>query len=271
MKRTYGIVDGDPLCYLACAPRYKQGSAIQLDENGNKIPLEFTKEEDTKYFMQSWKNLEKKVEELKEKLFCNTLLMAVQDDTKKIKNYRKMMYPEYKMNRHKDPSKQNLFVPKLRKLLVKGGYAIVAEGREADDYVRTWALEARAAKEDYVVVSLDKDLQCIPGKFYNVKTEELIEISEWDALKNYYRQLLMGDSSDNIPGLPGIGPKTADKLLLGAFDEEEMQEIVVMNYLEKFEDDWYDMLLSNAKMLHIQTHLNDYFSFDSWPLVQELK
>jgi 5'-3' exonuclease len=155
-------------------------------------------------------------------------------------------------------------------MAVEDGLAIEAHGREADDYLRIWATEAMKAGDPYVIMSIDKDLKCIPGKHYNIKHEELSDVSDKYALRFFYQQLLSGDPTDNIPGVLKIGLIKVEKYLLNTETEEEMQEIVVTTYLEAYGESWYDYLLSNGKMIYLQKDLNDYFSISHWPVVQTL-
>jgi 5'-3' exonuclease len=270
------IIDGDVLCYQACLPRWEKKARIQdgfnyisLDEHGKKIPLEYTKEEDREYLEQSWERLKKDLQELLDTVFCTEYLMAVKGPG----NYRNLMYPEYKLNRHADPTKQNMFVPVLRKLAVHEDLAIESDGREADDLMRIWAEQAMAAGDDYIICSIDKDLKCIPGKHYLMHKDKkhTIVVSPEEAMRHYYEQLLKGDPTDNIPGVPRVGDVKATKLLAPFSTEEEFQAQVVEQYLIAYgEDLWKDYLLSNAKMIHLQKNANDYFSFDNWPIVREL-
>jgi len=274
---TLAIIDGDVLAYNACKPRWekkakiiKQNEIIEayisLDADGKRVPLEFTKEEDKEYLMQSWEHFKIELDILLGTVFCDDYIMAV----KGIDNFRYLLYPNYKMNRHHDPSTMNHFVPSIRELAVMEEYAIAADGREADDLLRIWAEEARRANIDYIVCTIDKDLQCIPGKQYLMHKKELLDISPESAMKFYYKQLLKGDPTDNIPGIPGIGEVKAGKLLLGCTAEEELQECVVAAYIEFYDDKWKEYLLSNGKMIHLQRHYNDYFSLDSWPIAKEI-
>ena len=267
------IIDGDVLCYKACKPRWEKKARIEndmsfisLDDDGKRIPLEYTKEEDTKYLQDSWENFKKDLSMLLEGLYCEDYIMAVKGPG----NYRNLMYPEYKLNRHADPNKQNAFVPILRKLAAAEEYAIASDGREADDLIRIWANQARAAGIDYIICSIDKDLKCIPGKHWLMHKEILIEVSEEDAMRHYYEQLLKGDPTDNIPGVPRVGEVKATKLLADCTTEEEFQEVVVAQYIAAYEDEWSNYLLSNGKMIHLQEHPDDYFNFSKWPIVREL-
>lgn len=270
---TLAIIDGDVLCYQACKSRWEKKAKIEdgfsfisLDEDGKRMSLEYTKEEDREYLEESWENLKKDLQNLLDAVYCTEYLMAVKGPN----NFRNLMYPEYKLNRHADPTKQNVFVPVLRKLAVAEDYAIESSGREADDLIRIWAEEARRAGVDYVICSIDKDLKCIPGKHWLMHKKILIEITEEDAIRHYYEQLLKGDPTDNIPGVPRVGEVKASKILASLNTEEEFQEAVVSEYIAAYGDEWYDYLLSNGKMIHLQKHPEDYFNIRNWPVVQDL-
>ena len=272
------IVDMDVSCYQACESRWKQrcegqNRIIALDEDGEREALEFTHEEDTKYLRQCWNRLESDLGKLLDNVYATDYLAAVKGPD----NFRNILYPEYKMNRHKDLSKSNLFVPILRKLAVKGELAVESTGREADDLIRIWAEEARAANKDFIVCSIDKDLDCIPGLHYRMHLDgraqdrRIIDITEDYATRFYYEQLLKGDPTDNIPGVPRVGDVKASKIIKKCTNEENMQEAVVEQYVNAYgPDDWYDYLLSNGKMIYLQKHMNDYFYCLDWPIVQEL-
>ena len=155
-------------------------------------------------------------------------------------------------------------------MAVKEELAIESSGREADDLIRIWAEQARAADIDYVICSIDKDLKCIPGKHWLMHKKTLITVSEEDACRHYYEQLLKGDPTDNIPGIPRVGEVKASKILAPFTTEEEFQEQVVEQYMLAYDTEWKDYLLSNAKMIHLQRTPEDYFSFNDWPIIKEL-
>jgi len=101
---------------------------------------------------------------------------------------------------------------------------------EADDVV---SMYSNLSKHKTVICSPDKDVlyQC-PGIHYNYRTAEFIDTSVSAGLKFLWKQVLMGDSTDNIPGLPGVGGKTADNWLKDRIDNYE--SFVVKKYIEKF-------------------------------------
>jgi len=64
-----------------------------------------------------------------------------------------------------------------------------------------------------IIASPDKDLRQIEGKFYDYKTREFDEITQEEADRNFWMQMLTGDAGDNIQGIPGIGEVKAHKIL----------------------------------------------------------
>lgn len=127
-------------------------------------------------------------------------------------NFRKDIYPEYKSHR---PDLDQDIKDKLnflhRYALDQG--AVAADGMEADDLVSIWAYEARENENQYVICGIDKDLLQIPGNHYNYGKDTWQFIDDDEGHLRLMLQCLTGDNADNIPGLKGIGPKKAEKIL----------------------------------------------------------
>jgi len=275
---TVAIIDGDVLCFIACKNRWEKKvpvilndnnelvSYVRLDSDGKRKPLEYTKDEDRKFLEESWDNFNKHLKTLLDMLYNPDYLMAVKGKD----NYRNLLYPEYKNHRHRDPTKQNVFVPILRELAVAEDMAVAADGIEADDLIRIWAEQARSVGIDYIICSIDKDLKCIPGRHWDIKKNILLEISEEEARLNYYTQILKGDPTDNIMGVPGIGEVKAKKLLAGYANEEDLQRRVLEQYVAVYGKNWFHELVLNGRMIHIMRTYNDYFDPKQWPCVVEL-
>jgi 5'-3' exonuclease len=263
------LIDGDVIAYHACKSRYNERDPVNMEVNADtgrlrKIPKEFTMEQDADYLCDSWDNYQKQLQSVLDIVYAEDYLMAV----KSAVNFRDELYPEYKKNRHKsDPRLANMFVPMLRDMAVQNGLALEAYGMEADDCLRIWATQAAAAGDDFIICSIDKDLKCIPGRHYNLKHNTFSTVSEFEAMKLFYEQLLKGDSSDNIPGLPGIGDVRAAKMLEGCETEDEMQEAIVLGYLAAFPDDWYNHIQINGKLLYLKKTVDDYFTCRPWSIV----
>lgn len=277
------LIDGDVLCYRACKPRWVKNSRklggqafFDLDDAGKPIPQQYTAEEDAEYLETCWKNFPKELDMLLGELWSTDYLMAVKSPT----NFRDVLFDGYKDKRKLAASTGHQsnpvgrFVPSIRRLAVKAGYAIEAHDREADDYLRIWATEAERAGDPFTVCSIDKDLRCIPGQHLVMgrgqDKHRIIQVSQQEARELYYAQLLAGDPTDSIPGLPGVGLITAKKLLKGCETDAEFQEAVVAQYIAQYDDDWHHNMLINAKLIHLQRDLNDYFSLAEWPLAKSL-
>jgi hypothetical protein len=108
--------------------------------------------------------------------------------------------------------------------------AEIVTGIEADDALSMeqhkhlyW--EEDDLKCDSIIISIDKDLLQVPGAHYNFHTETFTFIDPLVGLKNLYKQTLTGDNADHIPGVNGVGPKTAEKLVEKATTEEELATI----------------------------------------------
>ena len=136
------------------------------------------------------------------------------------KNYRHEMYSDYKATRQAMPEdliiQQNL----LKEILPYTGYPIyIVEGYEADDVINTLA---KTIENNVWIVTKDKDLHQLVNdkvKIYDYQKDEVIDrekvYEKFGLYPEYIPDMLalMGDSADNIPGIAGIGPKTAKTLL----------------------------------------------------------
>jgi len=264
------IIDGDVVAYQACRSRFEsfEEKPIQLDENGRHARIHFTKEEDRRYLEESWAHFKVDLEVIREKLFCDESLVAV----KGMNNFRNLLYPEYKIHRHRDPQFRNEFVPIMRELAVAEELAVPADGCEADDLIRIWAEQCRREDVEYVVCSIDKDLRCIPGLHFYIKRdkERLDEVTEREAMQLYYAQLLKGDGIDNIPGIPGVGLVKAARHLAECENETDFQEAVLAMYVDFYDDAWRENLLFTGRMIHLMRWPGDYFDLSSWPGARDM-
>ena len=140
-----------------------------------------------------------------------------------LKTFRNDIYPEYKANRDAPPEE---LVPQFE--MVRDATrafnlpAIQMDGFEADDLIATYAKDAAARGIDVVVVSSDKDLMQLvrPGVSMFDPMKDIVigapEVAEKFGVapdKVIDVQSLAGDSTDNVPGVPGIGVKTAALLI----------------------------------------------------------
>lgn len=118
---------------------------------------------------------------------------------------------EYKVSR-KDAEKPYWF-EKMRKYLIEWQGARPVNGHEADDECSILAFDARAFNMPYVVCSIDKDLDQIPGWHYDYARKIFYHQDAWEGKSVLWQQCLSGDGTDDIPGIYRIGTARAQKLV----------------------------------------------------------
>jgi 5'-3' exonuclease len=170
-------------------------------------------------------------------------------------NFRTKFYPEYKANR-KQPKPKHY--EGLKYYLVTEEDARITPEQEADDELgiqqTLWNQNMETIQS--VICTIDKDLLQIPGNHYNFVKNERQHITPEAGNRNFYTQLLVGDVSDNIRGVRGIGPKKAAK----AFEECKSNEDFFRCVSELYEND-YKRLLINGILLKIRTAKDELWSF----------
>ncbi|WP_136810538.1 DNA polymerase I [Desulfosediminicola flagellatus] len=148
--------------------------------------------------------------------------LAVAFDSKG-KVFRHEMYPEYKANRPQMPDDLAEQIPHIKEYVSASNILSIEEsGIEADDIIASASVSLSALGYNVIIVSGDKDLLQLVNE----------SVSMWDPMKDKLMDIaaveekysvkpeklldmfaLIGDSADNIPGVPGVGPKTAEKLI----------------------------------------------------------
>ncbi len=152
------------------------------------------------------------------------------------KSFRNTMYDQYKANRPEPPEDLRPQFPLIRDATRAFSLpCIELEGYEADDLIAAYAVAARAADWDVTIVSSDKDLmQLVEGEANAVPGVDMLDtmknvrIGRAEVIEKFGVGpelvgdvlALMGDSVDNVPGVPGVGPKTATKLIVEHGDLE---------------------------------------------------
>ena len=137
--------------------------------------------------------------------------------------FRNEIYPDYKANRNAPPEELKPQFPLIRTAAEALNLAVAeAPGFEADDLIATYARAAIAQDLDVVIVSSDKDLMQLvkprvdmldPMKQKRIGAPEVLEKFGVGPERVVDVQALAGDSTDNVPGVPGIGIKTAAELI----------------------------------------------------------
>lgn len=186
---------------------------------------------------------------------CNQILVVF--DAKR-KNFRNDIYPEYKANRLETPPELIPQFPLIRQACDALNIdRIEMEGYEADDLIATYARIATAQGKKVRIISADKDLMQLmqkdvvlhdPMKKKDLTTQDVIH--KFGVLPNKVVEVqsLMGDSTDNIPGASGIGPKTAASLIqqFGSIENlyKHLEQIKSEKQREKLKQDKEKVFIS---------------------------
>ncbi len=126
----------------------------------------------------------------------------------------------------------------------------VTDGIEADDAMGL--AQTNGHEEESCIITIDKDLDMIPGLHYNFKDEVHYNVTSQQGWRNFCQQLLTGDTTDNIPGLPRIGKVKAAKILDGLEDDDLLQAVVTEYSSRSGTRDWFAYLQEQAQLIWIQ-------------------
>lgn len=185
----------------------------------------------------------------------------------RVDSFRAKLNPDYKAHRSRE---KPVHYAILKQHLIDKWDAVVAEEEEADDLIGI----ALTSDKDAVACTIDKDiLYGLEGHKFNFDKGTLFYTSPEEALFFFYQQLLMGDKSDNIFGIAGIGPAKSAKILDGYEINNMSLFTAVLDYYRDYlqvawadrfntwtmneEKAMFDMIVLSGKQLKIRTHVGE--------------
>jgi len=198
MKKTKTLlVDGDVLLYQCTT------AVEEVFDWGDDLWSLVSDSRVAKQLLDGW------VYRIKDKLEASHVVFSVSGDT----NWRTDVLPTYK-NHRKKTRKPLAFLP-LKDYMKETYQTHCFHNLEGDDVLGLLAGGYKRIKGPKIIVTIDKDLRTIPGLHFNPMKEEegVVRVDEEEANYNHLYQALMGDRVDGYFGCPGIGPKTAAKVL----------------------------------------------------------
>ncbi|MGL1886297.1 MAG: hypothetical protein OCD76_07260 [Reichenbachiella sp.] len=168
-------------------------------------------------------------------------------------NFRVELYDGYKASRSTKP----LLYKVVRQHAEEHLETVVVDGQEADDAL---SIAQYKNPEGHIIATIDKDLLMVPGHHYNPNKDVTSYVTKEEGLRAFYQQILTGDSVDDIPGIKGIGPVKAKKILEG-MDEEEMWLEVLRQWAGVLQhDSVLETVVRNARLLWMREYENEYWS-----------
>lgn len=237
-KKTVLLIDGDVFVYQI-------GLAVErVIDWGNDLWVNYSDLNDAR------ETLITRVQSLIKQLGADQVRFALSCPTDE--GFRRGICSTYKANR-KDQRKPIVHAP-LREYLLNEHDTLQRPNLEADDILGI--LATQPTDERRIIVSVDKDFAGVPCLFYrtNDPVPVLREVSPFDAAKFHAVQTLAGDRVDGYTGIPGVGPKTAEKILDGLKPEEFWPAIVKAYTDEGLKE---EHALTNARLARILQH-GDY-------------
>ena len=191
------------------------------------------------------------------------------------KTFRHKIFPDYKANRDAPPEELSKQFPYFEPLVEAYGLSSIRRpGFEADDIIGTLALKGGQEGLDVVIVSGDKDMmQLISPNVHMLDTMKNKKFMDKEVLEKFgvppdkviEVMGLMGDSSDNIPGVTGVGPKTAAELIqkFGSIESlyKRIEEVEKKKVKEKLERDKESAFMSR-ELVSIDTGMDLEFNSD---------
>lgn len=177
-------------------------------------------------------------------------------------NFRYKIYSEYKANRTKEKPH---YLEACREMLVTQYKATVVNGYETDD-----ALGIAQTKYDgnSRICSLDKDLLQISGWHHNWVTGVSKLVSPLEGLRTLYKQIILGDRTDNIPGYDGKLRSECPKFIQKLQEpiDEMTEEIDMYEYVKQIYQNESDVVLHrNAQLLYILKNEEEFWTPPNGP------
>lgn len=140
--------------------------------------------------------------------------------------------------------------------LVTNHGAQYALGMEADDALAIGLTRDSTA----VCVSTDKDLLQVPGQHYNWVAKKSVRVSKKQGAFNLYSQVLSGDATDNIPGIEGVGPETAAKILEGSVSTKDLWNRCVDSYIANYGEAGIHYAVETARLVYLKRSPEDHWT-----------
>jgi len=243
LKKPTLLIDTDILCYRAASAtdgrfyeilladgtplrfKYKKEADKYMKDNPGAYNLELGYEpEPESHAIKVLENSLKSLETL-----ISVHVQGIGDKVHHLSrhgSFREKINPLYKNNR--DGIRRPEHLEFLKDYMIEEYEAISGKGKyEADDMM------AMSQNNNTIICSIDKDLLQVPGNHFNFVKNKYRIVTEEEGNRSLYRQLLTGDTADGIPGLKGVGPKTAEKILAGISEPHDMYCICLREYLKK--------------------------------------
>lgn len=193
---------------------------------------------------------------------CRSKRLSVRGFLSGSDNYRNALAKQAVYKGNRDPESRPYHYEAIREYIRKFWDTVVSRNCEADDLISIMAEQSRTQHRDSIVVSIDKDLDQIPGHHYNPGKKVAYWQDRDSALLYFYQQSLSGDVTDNIPGCYKIGTVKAEKIVaehmaefkeIGLAAEESLWGHIERTYIQSASKPGAPYIEEMAKSVAIET------------------
>lgn len=235
MQRTkiIGIIDGDVLIYRACNKAMKDNLDVK-------------------------KTFDNIYEEIKQDTACDEYSLHVSYGG----NFRKQIDQQFTEYKGKRKEKPDNYI-ECKEHIAKNHNPISVPLFEADDTASVEATKYMKDGQLYMLITLDKDWKLMGGLYYNVLYNNLSAVSTKEGIEFFHEQLLTGDSVDNVPGIEGIGPVKAKRILKDKTLDKQFESII-NTYKKHYPDDYENRLTIMGKMLYLVKDYKQMWDINYW-------
>ena len=234
------LVDADSLIFASCYKNKQEKKIYPYYETIEECELKFDQS-----FMSIINSLEETFEIQKLRVFSG----------RSKNNFRKLLCKTYKANR------TNVEKPPMLDQMheyVKTQYeAITSCGHETDDAVAKYWYESQkiVGKDNVIIVSIDKDYRQFPALIYNyhIKHKKIEKITEQQALYNFYEQMIVGDTADNVNYFYGLGKKFTEKYLKDCTSKYQYVKKVYKLFRDRYRQKGKEKYIECYNLLKLRT------------------
>lgn len=181
--------------------------------------------------------------------------------------HRKLFISNYKANRANKERPHNYV--EIKEYLLECYNPVSIVGLESDDLLISWYFKIKQEYpfSDVMIAGMDKDLKTFPIKMFDTyyrRFGDISEVSEDEADYNFYYQMIVGDSSDNIKGMKGKGKKYAETLLKQSKNRfitvcREYNKMYKSKWQKKFISEYVQLKLIDNIRVNIQLDKAEFF------------
>ena len=175
-------------------------------------------------------------------------------------NFRDTLFPMYKKSTGRQEHRDNRGELYEEAKEYAKSICTVSHGNEADDdIIIAWYNNKNKRNHVTTIATIDKDMKQVSGWHYHLVSSDLTYVTPDEARRNFFTQLLTGDTVDNIPGLHGVGPVKAKRIVNSSND---CYQAVIDAYKSYHIGNWKDEINLQGALIWLQRGVDQTFDIE---------